>query len=120
MAEQWRPLDDRERALIEKLLTSESFPGSKELLRQLDGIVARQVFEDGTLDLRVSDTAPRAQVQARVPVEAEMTDADGTGILILLHVVDGRLNELEVVKGDDTPIVQQPTGSQISIRARDG
>jgi hypothetical protein len=105
---------------MEKLLMSESFPGSDELLKQLDGIVARQVFEDGTLDLRVAEAAPRAHVPVRVPVEAQTSDADGTGILILLHVVDGRLNELEVVKGDDTPIAQQPTASLISVRVRKG
>jgi len=37
-----------------------------------------------------------------------VADADGVQVEILLHVVDGRLNELEIYKVDGSPIIKQP------------
>jgi hypothetical protein len=39
-----------------------------------------------------------------VPVEAELVDEDGVIVHVLLHVVDGFLNELEVYREDSAPV----------------
>lgn len=46
-----------------------------------------------------------AHVKERVPVEAMVDDADGVAVNILLHVKDGQLNELEVIKTDGSKMV---------------
>ncbi len=117
MNEKWRSLTRRERELIEKLLST-PFAGREELVTQLEGVVASKVLDDGTMDLRVESDAPRAGVTSRVPVEAQTVDADGMDILILLHVVDGMLNELEIIKGDDTAIIRPPVASELSVQVR--
>ena len=46
----FRPLTTYERELLEKLLEPE-FPGRDELRQQLNSVTAKQLHEDGTLDL---------------------------------------------------------------------
>jgi hypothetical protein len=58
----------------------------------------------------------KAPVRWRVPVEGETVDQDGVPILILLHVVDGMLNELEFFKGDSTEIVGPISPNGIDVR----
>ena len=52
----FRPLESREREVLEKLLEPE-FPGRDELRHQLNSVTAKQVFEDGTLDLQCDPAA---------------------------------------------------------------
>jgi hypothetical protein len=40
----------------------------------------------------------------RIPVEAELEDGDGVTIHLLLHVLEGYLNELEVYRDDSAPV----------------
>jgi hypothetical protein len=56
--------------------------------------------ENGSLWLRVPDVCPRGSVTCRVPVEADVADADGMTVTLLLHVLDGRLSELEILRAD--------------------
>ena len=92
----YRPLKTHERELIERLLEPD-FPGRDELRRQPDAITAKQILEDGTLALQCGP-CKRAPVKRRVATEGECRDADGGLIQVLLHVVDGVLNELEILK----------------------
>lgn len=115
--ENWRDLTEDERGLIEKLL-SPAFPGRDALLSQLKSASAVTALDDGTLDLQVAPDAPRAAVTSRVPVEGQTRDADGIAILILLHVVNGHLHELEIVRGDDGPILRPPRASALSVVVR--
>ena len=107
----------REAAIIDALL-AEEFEGVVDLRAQARGLLVRQVFEDGTLDLIVPASAPAANVSHRVPVEAQCDDADGLPILILLHVIDGRLNELEIVKGDGSGVRQPPSADRLDVVVR--
>lgn len=97
----FRPLKPRERALIEALLV-EPFAGREELSAQLKVALCRSIDDEGSLALSVTGAAP-APVMFRVPVEGETHDPDGMSVAILLHVVDGYLEELEVFRGDSGP-----------------
>jgi len=104
-----RPLKLHERELLERLLEPE-FPGRDELRCQMGTVMARQIFEDGTLELRCSACQP-APVKCRVPTEGECRDVDGGVIQVLLHVVDGVMHELEILKvgpTEDARIISLP------------
>jgi len=107
MDSSFRPLTTYEREVLEKLLEPE-FPGRDELRQQLNSVTAKQIFEDGTLALKCDSTHP-APVKCRVPVEAQGEDADGVLISVALHVVHGFMNELEIVKGDESKILRPPS-----------
>lgn len=117
MSEGWRPISYREREIVEKMLSS-GFAGSEILRLQLQHAAVKEVLEDGTLEFRIPADLPLASIPVRVPVEAEVLDADGTPILILLHVVDGKLHELEIVKGDDSMIKCAPHADSILVRSK--
>jgi len=113
MDSDFRPLRGSERELLEKLLEHE-FPGRDQLREQLLSVAAQQVYEDGTLALRVSSGQP-APVKGRVPTEGTCPDNDGVMIHVLLHVVSGMMDELEIFKEDGTDIVHPPTGGALVL-----
>jgi hypothetical protein len=106
-----RALSADERALIDRLL-HQKFRGRDELYGQLADcrIIAESSRIGEWADARTIVFTPspnaksRAQTALRVPVEASMTDNDGTEIEILLHVVDGEAKELEIYRVDGEPI----------------
>lgn len=100
----WRPLEPRERAVLDRLLTAE-FPGRDRLAAQARTALVRQIDDEGSLRFRV-EGAP-AVVTGRVPAEGSYQDGDdpfGPRVNLLLHVVGGRLHELEVFKDDSMSI----------------
>src|ERR1700744_1301950 len=94
-----RPLATNESEILEKLL-SVKFPGRDELVLQLNGAKARRIDAEGSCELHPRRDAPQAQGERRVPVEAETVDADGVGVHVLLHVVDGYATELAIYRED--------------------
>jgi hypothetical protein len=70
----------------------------------LHGRGVRVIDADGSLELSIVGTAPRANVERRIPVEAEAEDVDGMTFHVLLHVVDGLVNELEIYRNDSEPM----------------
>ena len=107
MDSSFRPLTTYERAVLEKLLEPD-FPGRDELRRQMSSVVAKELFDDGTLMLNCGPTSP-APVKCRVPTEGECPDVDGVTIHVLLHVVDGAMAELEIFKDDSSKIRKPPS-----------
>jgi hypothetical protein len=107
----YRPLSPREQALLD-LLLAENFPGAKELRVQAQSVRGRLWNGLASLvELDVSEPrAPRANVTERVPVEAEMSDTEAPQAL-LLHVVDGMLNCLELVVYDLEETAELPEPS---------
>lgn len=89
----------REGSLLRALL-SISFAGRDELAHQLDAITVRSIDTNGSIALRVSANVPSARVRVRTPVEGVWPDEDGTLVHAILHVVDGYLNELELLRED--------------------
>ena len=113
MDSSFRPLKTHERELLEKLLEPK-FPGRDELRRQLYSVVAKQMFEDGTLALQCDRSDP-APVKWPVPTEGECPDADGVPIEVLLHVIHGFMNELEIVKYDGSEIRNPPSTRDLAL-----
>ena len=102
MDSELRPLDTRERELLEKLFEAE-FPGRNELRAQLSSLTAKQILEDGTLSLQCS-SGPPAPTKYRLAMEGICKDADGMTIALLLHVdKDGFMHMLEIIKYDGSP-----------------
>ena len=103
-----------ERSLLARLLAAD-FPGARELRQQAATLRVVKALADGTLDLHVDAGAPRADVPSRVPVEADYDDEDGVPVSLLLHVLDGMLAELEVVKADGSPVARPPALAQLNV-----
>lgn len=110
----FRPLKRNERELIEKLLELE-FEGRDELRMQLDTLTAKQIFADGTLDLNCGPCLP-APVKWSTPVEGSCHDSDGGTICVMLFVVDGFINKLEILKfGLDQAVLTPPAARDLVV-----
>ena len=91
---------DMESVGILAALVKEPFPGRDEIALQVAVARSRRIDDDdGCLALSARE-APRATVLRRVPIEAEADDLDGMTIHVLLHVVDGYIDELELYRED--------------------
>src|SRR6266508_4211420 len=112
-----RDLNTLERGILVALL-SRDFPGRQELLRQTQSV---RISEEHTsagkiLILTVDEAASdRADVETRVPVEAQGRDTDGMSILILLHVLNGYLAEIELIRGDGGTIQVMPNPADLVV-----
>lgn len=114
-----RDLNDWERRLLHSL-TSLSFPGSIELRQQIPWVSVAEEYPPGdpsVIFVVNRDASPPAQVEGRIPVEAEGKDDDGMPILILLHVIDGYLWELELFRGDSGSVLRLPEPEQLEFFA---
>lgn len=103
MTSQFRAPTDSEMALL-RLLVSPAFRGSAALASQLDAIRVVPIDTDGSLRLQPAITRP-ADVRRRIPVEATYSDADGTIVFVLVHVLDGFLAELEIYREDSGVVI---------------
>jgi hypothetical protein len=102
----FREIRDDESRLLQRLLTR-SFHGSAELREQFRSITVAQLDAGGSLRLATRTASP-AEVDRRIPVEASYADRDGIRVHLLLHVVDGYLDELEAFREDGAPVVSMP------------
>ncbi|MCM2476311.1 hypothetical protein HGO38_22870 [Rhizobium sp. CG5] len=104
MSEVWRPINDREKRIVNRLL-SQDFPGNIALRIQLETARVSTIDPEGSLQFRV--TGLPAAVEQRVPIEAYYFDLGMNhrpAVNLLLHVVNGMLHELEVYKDDGSSI----------------
>jgi hypothetical protein len=100
-----RDLKPEEHAIISKLL-SVSFIGKEAVIEQLNNCQAEATGDTdnyGSIHLRTTSDKP-ALVKDRIPVEAIAKDADGVPVSVLLHVVNGFVNELEILRADGAPL----------------
>ncbi len=111
-----RPLNSRERALIDFLL-SVNFPGRDELRSQVDNVevVGIRACGCGTVDLRVIEPGVRSPSELRVPIEAH---SDAPPVDVLLFVDHGLLSMLELVFYDDQKSRSFPTPNELKLWAR--
>jgi hypothetical protein len=94
----YRALSEAELAFLEKL-TSADFEGAEVLRDQVRQTQVAAIDLNGSLRLRPGD-AVAAAIKHRIPVEASYPDPDGGVVHVLLHVIDGRLHELEIYRED--------------------
>jgi len=119
----FRPLEEHERKLLERLLEHHPFQGRDELRRQLDSATARLIVEHndnyGSIELRVADPTP-ASVLYLVPVEAEYPDDDGIPVWVLLHVNRGGvMRQLEICRADGLPLISPPMPERLEPFSKD-
>jgi hypothetical protein len=119
----FRPLEERERKLLERLLEHHPFEGRDQLRRQLDSTTARLIVEHndnyGSIELRVADPTP-ASVLYLVPVEAEYLDDDGIPVWVLLHVTrEGVMWQLEICRADGLPLISPPKPERLEPFSKD-
>lgn len=109
----FRKLNESELDLLVFLL-SQDFPGRDILKEQLKTCKVMTIDKEGGLkfDIKSDSTAP---VIRRVPIEAEMLDADGIKVHILLHVINGKLSELEFYKDDGSEIINEVLISNLKL-----
>ena len=113
----FRPLEELERRLLQRLLEHHPFDGRDELRKQLESATARTIAEHhdnyGSIELRVADPTP-ARVRFRVPVEAEYLDDDGVPVWVLLHVNrEGVMCQLEICRADGLRLQSPATAERI-------
>lgn len=108
-AKGWRKCErgftDEEKVWLSKLLSVE-FAGRSELLEQVQNARVSGVCDCGcrTVDIDVRGSCRICGSSVRVPVEMTATMSDGMPVVFLLHVLNGRLSELEVFRADSSPI----------------
>ena len=114
--EGFRPLLVAERELLQRLLSAD-FEGAQGLSRQLRGTVVQSIDHNGSLRIRSLDATP-VLVARRIPVEASYADADGVTVHVLVHVIGGLLEELEVFREDSGDVMVAPIrASRLDIEA---
>ena len=110
----YRPLTDWERRLLLRLLGL-AFPGRDVLLEQLENVLALPIADDnGTLKL-LCQCPTKALVKNRIPTEGLAPDSDGMTIHYMLHVIDGKMCELEVYKDDSSQVVKHPAPESVEV-----
>jgi hypothetical protein len=112
-----RPLNSSERELLERLLTA-VVPGQNELRLQLKDSQVEPIDSNGSLRFKINSDIV-APVARRIPVEAQRQDNDGMWIHALLHVIDGKLSELEIYKDDSSPVIRMPTQDEWQLMVLD-
>jgi hypothetical protein len=109
----YRPPTESEKDLVAHLLSAD-FPGAAALRAQLASCVVKVIDNEGSLSIRVADSPP-AGVTRRIPVEAERYEEDGVFTHVLLHVLDGFLNELEIYRDDSKPVLRVVTPEDLKL-----
>ena len=107
---------DYERRLIDRLL-SVPFQGRDQVRDQARSARVRWISNAAApaLIIQPSAESKTANVSTRVPTDATGRDSDGGEIFFLLHVVDGRLSEIEVYRGDGEPIQKFPPPETVKV-----
>ena len=109
----YEPLSERHESIIRKLLSAE-FPGREAVRDQIASSRARLIDQNGSLEFQIQ-TDQLAATDFRVPVEGEFEDVDGITIHVLLHVVGGRVQEMEIYKDDSSDVVEMPSPDKLRI-----
>lgn len=115
-----RDLLPRERALVDRLLDA-PVRSRDELRAQLRGarVTAEGQGDTRSIRFQLDRNAPRAETQMRIPVEGQAADADGVAIAVLLHVVDGLAEELEIYRVDGELIQTDAFYERVTVAVND-
>jgi hypothetical protein len=109
----WREPREPELGIIGKLLSAD-FPGKEELRRQIVQAKVRTIDDNGSIEFSTL-AGDEARVTRRIPVEGEYEDIDGVTVHILLFVVNGLVDELEIHKEDGSQVVKVPEPGEIRL-----
>jgi len=89
---------------ILRFLLSQPFEGRDALISQMESLTVKSIDSEGSLRLHTQSSV-RANCNRRIPVEGRTQDLDYICINILLHVLDDKLWELEIYKGDSSRLL---------------
>lgn len=111
-----RPLTPEEEGILNRLLSVE-FQGQEELLRQAQSVRVSEECKDCRSITTIVDNLPgnAATVKRRIPIEAEAVDVDGAKIHILLHVVYGYIDEIEIYREDLQSVKEIPKPNSLEL-----
>ena len=100
----YRNLYKSERCWIEKILAAE-FKGKNILFRQIQKskVVLEQGYDFISLKFKTEESE-RYPYLVRVPVEMRVFQKGSAPIVFLLHIVNGFIDELEVLTADSSKI----------------
>lgn len=108
-------MNEQERALLMALLPHEH-PLRDALVLHAEA-ASVEWFEAGgspIIEFNVDRSrVPPVESEHRVVSEGEVSDKDGVTIHLLLHVVDGYLEEIELVREDDNDVIALPESDRI-------
>lgn len=108
-----RNLTDRESQILNRMLNQLS-GDQTTLVDQASMAKVDIIDEEGSLRFHLpTSVIPVDNITERVPVTASCEDCDGVPIYFLLHIVDGKLWELEVYKADGSQILNPPTADKL-------
>jgi hypothetical protein len=107
-----RQLSSRERRILERIF-SQLPRGRDELRSQLHDAEVSTIDEEGSTRFLLHAGDPASSISDRVPVTGIYEDKDGVPIYLLLHVVAGKLRELEVYKADGSRIISRPDAEKL-------
>jgi hypothetical protein len=103
-----RELSITEWKILNKMM-SVDFDGKDILLIQLKTARVISYCPCGcqTVDIQVSKNSPKYEYTKRVPVELKVFSEDKVPIIASLHVVNGYISELEIVRADSKEINEE-------------
>jgi hypothetical protein len=110
-----RPIDTYEHDFLRKLLSA-TFSGRDQLAEQVNCASVHAIDDNGSLRFTVNSTTIAPVIQ-RIPVEAQCLDSDNVVIHALLHVVDGKISELEIYRDDSQPILRKVEANEWEVLA---
>lgn len=117
MKNKYRDLTKREKEIIIFLLKND-FPGRNEIFKQIEYSKVRVIneYKDnwGSLEFKIKIDI-KAPVVERIPVQASTVDSDGVPIQIFLHIVNGKIDELEIIKVDNKAIIKTIEAKDLKI-----
>lgn len=108
-----RDMAGRESQILNRML--DQLPRDQATLADQANVAkVRLIDEEGSLRFSLpKSVVPASSITERVPVTASFEDCDGMPIYLLLHIVDGKLWELEIYKADGSQILNPPTADKL-------
>ena len=113
----FRPLQPDEKRILDKLLEAD-FPGRDAIRAQIANCAVEE-WADGSRSLKFQTQSEQvAQVVNRVPVEGYIDPENGGPLDILLHVIGGKIGELEFLTyhRPNLPTLPNPSIIRVSVR----
>ena len=109
-------LTSEEAGILDRLL-SVDFQGREELLRQAQSVrVSEECKDCRSIKLIVDNLLENiATLKRRIPIEAEAIDRDNVKIHVLLHVVHGFMDEIEIYREDLQNIAEMPKPNSLEL-----
>jgi hypothetical protein len=114
-----RELRDDERAIIEKLV--EDTPYEDKVIGDLARLSVQDMPDGGMGSIKFRTRRSKKAIYGQEIAEGSFQDSDGVPVSVTLSLDDGgELFELDVFKGDGSPLVRYPDTQDLKIIERNG